>query len=436
MHKFGYKNKKLYCEDLKLETLVKKYGTPLYVYSENTISGHYESLKRAFSDLDTSICFAVKANANLSILKLITNIRGGFDVVSQGELRRVIAAYGDPGKCVFAGVAKSAEEIEFALEKDIYCFNVESEAELLRIDKVAAKMKKKAPVAVRVNPDVEAKTHAKVTTGTYKNKFGVAFDDVMKIYTRGQKLKNVYWRGVQMHIGSQLTSVKPFEQAVRKVAPLAQKLKQKYKIEFFSIGGGMGIVYDPALESGKPEWWKTPAAEKTITPEKYAEAVVPHLKPLGLKILLEPGRFIAGNAGVLISRVEYVKRTAKKNFVIVDAGMNDLMRPALYDSYHEIVPLTKKSGKLLPSDVVGPVCESADTFSVDRPLPSVSEGEYVAFMSAGAYGMTMASNYNTRPYPAEVLVKDDFHHLIRPRQMPARMWESENVARWLKYVRK
>ena len=283
------------------------------------------------------------------MLRTLAKLGSGFDIVSGGELQRVIAAGGDPRQCVFAGVGKTEAEIEFALRRGIYSFNVESEPELLRINRIAARLKKIAPVAVRVNPGVDAYTHAKITTGTYENKFGIQFEQVEGVYARAGKLKNLRLRGLQMHIGSQITKTSPFEQAVRKVLPLLQRLKEKYPLEFFSIGGGLGIVYQPALASGAAAWWKTSAAKDILTPQKYAGRLVPLLHPLGLKILIEPGRFIVGNAGILVTRVEYVKRTGRKNFVIVDAAMNDLIRPAFYNAYHEIVPLTRKNGAQISS---------------------------------------------------------------------------------------
>jgi len=432
MHDFRYVGKKLFCEGVAVETLAKKIGTPLYVYSQRTLTDHFQKLNRALAPLDHLVCFAMKSNSNLSVLRTITNLGGGFDIVSGGELRRVIAAGGDPRKCVFAGVGKTENEIEFALRKNIYCFNAESEPELLRINKVAARLKKIAPVAVRVNPNIEAHTHAKITTGTYENKFGVAFENIEGIYARAGKLKNLRLRGLQMHIGSQLTTVAPFEKAIRKILPLVKKLKEKYALEFFSIGGGLGIVYQPALASGNPSWWKSSAAKNILTPQKYADRLVPLLKPLGLKILLEPGRFISGNAGILVTRVEFVKRTGKKNFVIVDAAMNDLIRPAFYDAYHEIVPLTKKSGAQISSDVVGPICESGDYFCKDRPLPKVGEGDYLALLSAGAYGFVMASNYNARQLAAEILVSGKKSAVARARQPVEKIWSGEKVVAWLK----
>jgi diaminopimelate decarboxylase len=431
MHRFHYESGKLYCESVDLNSLVQRYGTPLYVYSEQTLTEHYKRLDSALGTLDHLICFAVKANSNLAILRTLSNLGSGFDIVSEGELRRVTAAGGDPRKCVFAGVGKTEDEISFALRQGIYSFNVESEPELERINRVAGRLKKTAPIAVRVNPNVDAQTHAKITTGTYENKFGIPFEQVEGVYARASTLKNLRLRGLQMHIGSQLTEVKPFEQAVGKVVPLAEKLAAKYQLEFFSIGGGLGIVYEPALASGVPRWWDTPQAKAILTPAKYAAAIVPLLKQLGLRVLIEPGRFIVGNAGILVTRVEYVKQTGHRNFVIVDAAMNDLIRPAFYDSYHEIVPLIRTNRTRTKSDVVGPICESGDFFCKDRPLPKVSEGEYLALLSAGAYGSVMASNYNSRALAAEVLVNGAKSSLVRERQDLSKIWELERIPNWL-----
>jgi diaminopimelate decarboxylase len=432
MHDFRYIGKELFCESIPLGSLVRQFGTPLFVYSQGTLTRHFRELDRAMSPVERLICFAIKSNSNQSVLRALANLGSGFDIVSGGELQRVIAAGGDPCKCVFAGVGKTEMEIEFALQRGVYSFNVESESELHRISRVAARLKKVAPVAVRVNPDVAAQTHAKITTGTYENKFGIAFGQVDGVYARASRLKNLRWRGVQMHIGSQLTTVAPFEQAVRKVLPLVRRLKDRHHIEFFSIGGGLGIVYQPALASGAPQWWRSAAAKDILTPETYAARLLPLLKPLGLEVLLEPGRFISGNAGILVTRVEYVKRTGRKNFVIVDAAMNDLIRPAFYDAYHEIVSLTRKSGNLIKSDVVGPICESGDFFCKDRPLPKVREGDYLALLSAGAYGFVMASNYNTRSLAAEVLVNGKRAAVVRERQPVKEIWSGESVAPWLK----
>jgi diaminopimelate decarboxylase len=432
MHHFHYSGTQLYCEGVSVESLVRKYGTPLYIYSQQTLTNHFQDLDQALADIDHLVCFAIKSNSNRAVLRTIADLGGGFDIVSAGELQRVIEAGGQAAQCAFAGVGKSHEEIKYALEQGVYTFNVESEAELKRIDAVAGRLKRKAPIAVRVNPNVEAHTHAKITTGTYENKFGIAFEEIERVYSNASRLKNLRLRGLQMHIGSQITESAPFETAVRKVAPLVAKLKAKYGLEFFSLGGGLGIVYNPALESGSPAWWQTAPGKKTITPAKYAQRLLPELKPLGLRILLEPGRFISGNSGILVTRIEYVKRTGRKNFLIVDAAMNDLIRPAFYDAYHEILPITKKRGALVSSDVVGPICESGDYFCHDRPLPKMVENECLALMSAGAYGSVMGSNYNSRPLPAEVLVNGKKAAIVRQRQEVADIWAGETTAPWQK----
>ena len=430
VHSFRYSGNELFCENVSLAALAKKYGTPLYVYSQGTLTDHFTKLDQALGDLPHLVCFAMKSNSNLGVIRTLAQLGSGFDTVSAGEIQRVIAAGGDPRRCVFAGVGKTEEEIAFALRNEIYSFNVESEAELRRISRVALKLKKIAPVAVRVNPNVDAGTHAKITTGTYENKFGIAFEQIEGVYARAAKLPNLRLRGLQMHIGSQLTDVTPFRKAVEKVAPLVERLNRRHGFDFFSIGGGIGIVYNPALASGDPAWWNTPAGRKVLTPERYAATLLPLLKPLGLKILLEPGRFITGNAGALVTRVEFIKKTGKKNFVIVDAAMNDLIRPAFYDSYHEIVPLRRSRGATVSSDVVGPICESGDYFAKDRPLARVGEGDFLALLSAGAYGSVMGSTYNSRPLAAEILVNGSKSAVVRRRQTVEEIWANEQLAPW------
>jgi diaminopimelate decarboxylase len=432
MHSFFYRNNLLFCEETSIHELAAKHGTPLYVYSQETLSRRFQDLTAALQPLDHRVCYAVKANSNLAVLRVLARLGAGFDIVSEGELRRVLAAGGDPARCVFAGVGKTEREIEFALRRGIYCFNAESEAELARINRVAARLRKIAPVALRINPNVDAHTHAKITTGTYENKFGIQLEQVEGVYARASRLKNLRLRGVQMHIGSQLTEVAPFELAVKKVLPLVQKLKRLYGLEFFSVGGGLGIIYNPALASGPASWWASPAAKGLLTPSIYTARLQPLLASTGLKVLLEPGRFIVGNAGILVTRVEYVKRTGRKTFVIVDAAMNDLIRPAMYDAWHEIVPIKKRGGSMVSSDVVGPVCESGDYFCKDRPLPKVGEGDYLALLSAGAYGFVMASNYNTRPLAAEILVNGTRAAVVRPRQRLEEIWAEEKIPGWLR----
>lgn len=419
MHGFSYKNGSLFCEDVNLSTLAARHGTPLYVYSSGTILDHFTRLDSALAEVNHEVAFAVKANSNLSVLRLLASHGAGFDIVSGGELFRVIKAGGDPAHCTFAGVGKTREEIIYALEQGIYSFNVESEEELRYLDDVAGELGKIAPVAVRVNPNVDAKTHKYISTGKSENKFGVDFGAISDLYERASKeLENIKLRGLQMHIGSQLTSIAPFIEAVEKVTPLVMELKAKHGIEFWSIGGGIGIIYKESLESGSVDWWENqPEEERPLNIERYGKELVPRLKDLGLKILLEPGRLIVGNAGVLLTKCLYEKKGSAKTFKIVDAGMNDLIRPALYEGHHEIVPLVEPaSSERFKVDVVGPICESGDFFCQDRELPDFQPGDFVALMSTGAYGFAMASNYNSRPLPAEILVDGATATVVRKRQ--------------------
>jgi len=418
MHHFHYAGQKLHCEDVDLAAVAQLHGTPTYVYSALTIADNYRRLAASLTGLDVQICYAMKANSNLAVLRHFANLGAAFDLVSGGELRRVLAAGGDVHRSVFAGVGKSETEIRLALESGVFGFHVESEPELARINHVAGQLGRKAPIAIRVNPDVDAKTHAKITTGKSDNKFGIPLQAAAAAYAAAAKYPHLELKGVQMHIGSQLTSAAPFVEAVQKVVPFVAELKKLYGISYFSVGGGIGIVYQDALASGAPSWWDAkPAAERPLTPEAYGAALTPLLAPLGLKILLEPGRFLVGNAGVLLARVEHLKRGANKNFLVVDAAMNDLVRPAMYEAYHEIVPLQRDTSRpALKADIVGPICESGDCFAKDRTLQSVGEGELVAFLSAGAYGYTMASRYNTRSLPAEVLVSGSRFELVNPRE--------------------
>jgi diaminopimelate decarboxylase len=416
MHSFHYANGSLHCEGVDLDALAATQGTPLYVYSKATILDHYHRLADSMSELDCRICYATKANSNLAILSLLAKEGAGFDIVSEGELFRVEKAGGDPGKCTFAGVGKTRAEIVAGLKKGIYSFNAESEAEVAFINEVAGSLGMVAPIALRVNPNVDAKTHKYISTGKSENKFGIDFSIIREAYARAAELPNVKIRGLQMHIGSQLTSVNPFVEAVEKVVPFVEELKANYGIEFFSIGGGIGIVYQDSLASGHLDWWDS-HEETPLTIEEYAEQLVPLLKPLGLKIILEPGRFMVGNAGVLLTEVLYEKRGSAKTFKIVDAGMNDLIRPALYEGHHEVAPLKEPlTEKTEVVDIVGPVCESGDFFAQNREVPLLDAGDRIALLSAGAYGFAMASNYNSRPLPAEILIDGDQAHVIRARQ--------------------
>lgn len=419
MHGFSYKNGYLHCEDVDLLNIAQEHGTPLYVYSASTIRDHYKRLDAALIGIDHEVAYAVKANSNLSVLRLLVNEGAGFDIVSAGELFRVIKAGGDPGKCTFAGVGKTYNEIVYALKQGIYSFNVESEEELRYLNEVAAGLGMIAPAAVRVNPNVDAKTHKYISTGKSENKFGVDFERIEALYERAAaELPNIKLRGLQMHIGSQLTSISPFIEAVEKVTPLALTLKQKHGIEFWSIGGGVGIVYEGSLDSGATSWWTEQTEDqRPLTIDSYGEAMVKRLKDVGLRILLEPGRLIVGNAGVLLTTCLYEKKGSAKTFKIVDAGMGDLIRPALYEGHHDIVPIKDptETGHVI-MDVVGPICESGDFFCQNRELPDFHPGEAIALMSAGAYGFVMASNYNSRPFPAEILVEGEQVSVIRKRQ--------------------
>jgi len=418
VHFFGYRDGTLHCEDVDLARVAEEFGTPTYVYSSGTILDHYSRLDAALAPVDHLICYALKANSNRAILKLLADAGAGFDIVSGGELFRVLAARGNPAKCTFAGVGKSSEEIEYALQQGIYSFNVESEAELQSVDRIAGEKNLRAPIALRMNPDVNPRTHDYISTGSRENKFGIALDHIEAVYERAARMRNIDIVGVQMHIGSQITEAKPFANAIKKVAPLVRELKSKYGIKFFSIGGGMGIIYRRALESGPGKWWHDHGGEPSaFSLCDYADALVPPLRELSIRILVEPGRFLIGNGGVLLTRVRYVKQTGVKKFAVVDAGMNDLIRPALYQSYHEIVPVIEPNKSNAEKvDIVGPVCESGDFFALDREMSELHAGDLLAIMSVGAYGFVMASNYNSRLRPAEALVRGNKFAVIRKRE--------------------
>jgi diaminopimelate decarboxylase len=434
MHHFHYVGSNLHCESVDLAEIARLYGTPTYVYSATTLADNYTRLAKSLGGLDLQICYAQKANANIALLRHFANLGAGFDLVSGGEIRRVLAAGADIKRSVFAGVGKTEGEIKLALEHGIFAFHVESEPEIARINHVAGTLGVKAPIAIRINPDVDAHTHAKITTGKSENKFGIPLAYAAAAYEAAAKYPHIAIKGVQMHIGSQLTAIAPFIEAVKKVTPFVEQLKATYGISYFSVGGGIGIVYQDALASGEAAWWAAqPEATRPLTPEAYGAALTPLLQPLGLKILLEPGRYMVGNAGVLLTRVEYLKRGSGRNFLIVDAAMNDLVRPAMYESYHEIVPLHRDSSRrAFKADVVGPICESGDCFAKERPMQEVGEGEYVAFMSAGAYGFTMASRYNTRNMAAEVLVQSATFELINARETFEQQITNEKIPAFLK----
>ncbi len=415
MHSFAYKNGSLYCEDVRLADIAAAVGTPTFVYSKKTITEDLAEFREALSPLDAHVAYAVKACSNKAILNLMVQQGVGFDIVSGGELWRVINAGGDATLCTYAGVGKTEAEIRYALEQNIYCFNCESENELREINRIAGEMGVKAPVAVRVNPHVDAHTHKYITTGTNENKFGVDITRIEELYaTIAAEMPHLRIRGLQMHIGSQLTEIKPFVEAIEKVAPIVRKFIDRYGIEFWSIGGGIGIVYDGCLASGQQEWWDKHPEHITIC--SYAEAIIPLLQPLGIKILVEPGRRLTGNACAMLTTCLYEKKGEAKTFKMIDAGMNDIIRPALYEGYHEIWPVTEHRDDTIVADIVGPICESGDFQAQNRAIADVKPGEVLAEMSAGAYGFSMASTYNSRPLAAEVLVDGDQWHIIRRRQ--------------------
>lgn len=424
MHSFDYKNGSLHCENVNLADIASATGTPVFVYSKKTIADDLAEFRAAFAPLDAHVAFAVKACSSKAILNLMAQQGAGFDIVSGGELWRVINAGGDPTLCTYAGVAKTEPEIRYALEQNIYCFNCESENELREINRIAGEMGVKAPVSVRVNPHVDAHTHKYITTGTNENKFGVDITRIEEVYaTIAAEMPHLHIKGLQMHIGSQLTEVQPFVDAAVKVLPIVKKFMDLYGIEFWSIGGGIGIVYDGCLESGKPEWWA--AHPEQITIRSYAEALIPILKPLGIKILLEPGRRLVGNAAAMLTTCIYEKKGEAKTFKMIDAGMNDIIRPALYEGYHEIWPVQEHCGDEIVADIVGPICESGDFQAQNRRIADVQPGEVLAEMSAGAYGFSMSSTYNSRPLAAEVLVDGDKWSIIRRRQTLEQMVQDE-----------
>ena len=424
MHSFAYKNGFLHCENVNMTDIAAAVGTPVFVYSKKSITEDLAEFRAALAPLNAHVAYAVKACSSKAILNLMAQQGAGFDIVSGGELWRVINAGGNPALCTYAGVAKTEPEIRYALEQNIYCFNCESENELREINRIAGEMGVKAPVAVRVNPHVDAHTHKYITTGTTENKFGVDITRIEELYaTMAAEMPNLHIKGLQMHIGSQLTEVQPFVDAIVKVRPIVEKFISLYNIEFWSIGGGIGIIYDGCLASGQPEWWA--AHPEQITIQSYAAAIIPLLKPLGIRILIEPGRRLVGNAAAMLTTCVYEKKGEAKTFKMIDAGMNDIIRPALYEGYHEIWPVQEHEGDEITADIVGPVCESGDFQAQNRRIADVKPGEILAEMSAGAYGFSMSSTYNSRPLAAEVLVDDDKWSIIRHRPTMQQMVEGE-----------
>ncbi len=402
MHDFLYKNSEMFAEDVPVREIVEKVGTPVYIYSHKTLLRHYHAFKEAFNSYPNIICFALKANSNSTILKLLANEGSGADIVSGGELFLALKASIPAQKIVYAGVGKTEEEITYALKSRILMFNVESPDELAAIDKIAGKLGVKAPIAMRVNPDISASTHPYIATGLKKHKFGIPISKALEYYSLASKLNNIRILGIHKHIGSQITMVSPFVEALKKIILLAQDLKsQGIEIKYLNIGGGLGIPYDD----------RTPPH-----PNDLARAILPLVKKHNFTIIIEPGRSIAGNAGILVTKVLYLKKQMRKKFVIVDAGMNDLIRPSLYEAYHNIQHVKKSTNPKVPVDVVGPICESGDFFAKDRKMSCPHQGDLLALMSAGAYGFSMSSNYNGRPKAAEVLVKGKDFFVIRKRE--------------------
>ncbi len=403
MDHFGFIEGEMYAEDLPVRDIAAEVGTPFYCYSTGTLIRHYKVFCEAFRDDDFLLCYAVKANTNQAIIKTLADQGSGADVVSEGEMRRALRAGIPAQKIVYSGVAKTAREMAFALEQGIFQFNVESEPELHQLNAVAAGLGKVAAIAFRINPDVDARTHAKISTGKSENKFGVPWTRAREIYAAAAKLPAIRVQGVDLHIGSQLTDLEPFEEAFRRIARLVTDLRADgHDISVLDLGGGLGIPYNRS--SSKPP-----------LPVEYGEMVKRVVGHLGCKIIIEPGRLLVGNAGILVSQVIYVKQGENRRFLIIDAAMNDLVRPSMYDAFHEIEPVRQTDAPTSACDIVGPVCETGDTFARDRQMPMLESGDLVAIRSAGAYGAVMSSTYNTRPLIPEVLVKGDEYAIVRPR---------------------
>ena len=407
MNHFEYRNGEMFAEAVPLKRIAREVGTPAYVYSLATLKRHFKVFDQAFSKVRHIVCFSVKANSNLALLRAFAKEGSGFDIVSGGELFRALKVGADPTKIVFSGVGKKREEIEYALNSGILMFNVESEQELIALNDIASSMGKRAPISLRVNPDVDPQTHPYISTGMKKAKFGVDIKKSLETYRKAVSLRNVEVVGVDCHIGSQLTSITPFVDALAKVREYLDRVlagemkKEGAQIRYLDLGGGLGINYHD---------------ETPPSPDEYAKAIVEGLEGLDVTLILEPGRVIVGNAGILLTEVQYIKETDSKNFVIVDGGMNDLIRPALYGSYQAIQPVVENRAQRIVADVVGPICESGDFFAKDREIPRPQRGDLLAIMSAGAYGFTMASNYNSHPKPPEVLVDGEKYYVIRRRE--------------------
>jgi len=413
MNHFEYQNNELFAEQVSVQSIAQQFGTPCYVYSRATLERHWRAFDSALAQSPHLICYAVKANSNIGVLNVLARLGSGFDIVSVGELERVLAAGGEPNKIVFSGVAKRPDEIQRALEVGIHCFNVESESELHRINDVAKKNNSQAPISLRVNPDVDAQTHPYISTGLKENKFGISVEDALKTYKIADELSNIQILGIDCHIGSQLTSITPFVDALKRVLALLEKLKNHgIEVQHIDLGGGLGIRYQD----------ETPPA-----PDEYVAALNKLLADYNYTVIMEPGRAIAGNAGILVTRVEHLKHNGDRHFAIIDAAMNDLLRPALYSAWQAIVPVTPhENGQQHKYDVVGPVCETGDFLGKQREL-NLLEGDLLAIRSAGAYGFTMSSNYNSRGRAAEVMVDGDTVHLLRERERVEDLFANEHL---------
>jgi len=417
MHHFVYQDRELYCENVPIRTIAEKVGTPFFLYSHATLERHFLTFDSAFEGLKRLVCFSAKANSNLAILKLFAALGGGLDIVSGGELYRGLTAGFPPDRIVYSGVGKRVDEIDYALDTGILMFNVESLDELELIDQRAGLLKKKAPVAIRVNPDVDAKTHPYISTGLKKNKFGIDTASAIKGYQIASDLKNIEIIGIDCHIGSQITDAKPFQEALASLKRLLGEIRKiGIHVRYLDMGGGLGITYDD---------------ESPPHPREYAESIFDSLKGEDLHLILEPGRVIVGNAGILVTKVLFRKSSPSKEFIIADAGMNDLMRPTLYNAFHAIWPVTKTDNRMITADVVGPICESSDFLAVDRQIPDVGKGDLLAVMSAGAYGFVMSSNYCSRLKAAEVMVKDDQFYVTKKRQTYEDLVAGESIPEFL-----
>ncbi len=417
MNHFEYKNSELFCEDLAVSDIAKEVGTPFYLYSKATLTRHFQAFDSGFEGIDHITCFAVKSCSNIAILSLFGGLGGGADIVSGGELFRALQAGIDPGKIIYSGVGKTESELRYGLQSNILFFNVESEQELHRLNTVAADMGVKAPVSFRVNPDVDPKTHAYISTGLAKNKFGIPIHEALDLYLQAEAMEHIEVKGVSCHIGSQLTLISPFVETLRKLKAFVGRLAEnEITIQYIDLGGGVGITYDD---------------EEPPHPKEYASAIKEELDGLSATLILEPGRVIVGNAGILVTEVQYTKSNRggaeEKHFVVVDAGMNDLTRPSLYGAYHRIEPVKEDVDLVQVADVVGPICETGDFLGKDIRLPHVEQGDLLAVLSAGAYGFTMASNYNSRPRVAEVMVSGDQFRIIRKRESMESLIQGESI---------